>query len=196
MLQQARMSGGPEKFDPLIPDFKDKQNMSRIRSDVNRLVVARYIILFMGAAWLLSVGVQALFLDGGVAYSRVFKIALVAIIGPGLIWAASDKEVRLLLLLDKNNSRLNQKVKENKALNRMTQDHLADCLSDHMDRQPQSHTQAQSQARNQLQPGASAIFTEAEPAPLRSDLRNVVVLDPEDNNFDRRYFQAAATGHR
>ena len=194
MLQQARMSGGPEKFDPLIPDFKDKQNMSRIRSDVNRLVVARYIILFMGAALLLSVGVQALFLDGGVAYSRVFKIALVAIIGPGLIWAASDKEVRLLLLLDKNNSRLNQKVKENKALNRMTQDHLADCLSDHMHSQPQAHTQAQ--AQHQLQPGASAIFTEAEPTPLRSDLRNVVVLDPEDYNFDRRYFQAAATSHR
>ena len=194
MLQQARMSGGPERIDQLIPDFKDKQNMSSIRSDVNRLVVARYIILFLGAALLLSVGVQALFLDGGVAYSRVFKIALVAIIGPGLIWAASDKEVRLLLLLDNNNRRLSQKVKENKALNRMTQDHLADCLSDHMHKQPQD--QAQSQARHQLQPSASAIFTEAEPKPLRSDLRNVVVLDPEDNNYDRIYFSASATGHR
>ena len=163
---------------------------------MNRLVVARYFILFMGAVLLLSVGIQALFLEGGVAYSRVFKIALVAIIGPGLVWAASDKEVRLLIELDKNNRRLNQKVKENKALNRMTQDHLADCLSDHMDSQPQTDTQGQAQAWPQLQPGPSAIFTEAEPQLLRSDLKNVVVLDPDDGNYDRRYFHAAAASHR
>ncbi len=196
MLQQARMPWGPERIGQLIPDIQDKQNLSRIRSDVNRLVVARYVILFMGAALLLSVGIQALFLDGGVAYSRVFKIALVAIIGPGLVWAASDKEVRLLLELDKNSRRLAQKVKENKALNRMTQDHLADCLSDHMQSQPQAHAHAQDQAPYRLQPGASAIFTEAEPEPLRSDLKNVVVLDPADDSYDRRYFQAAVTGQR
>ena len=192
MLQQARMPSGTERIEQLIPDFRDRQNMSSIRSDVNRLTVARWVILFMGAALLLSVGVQALFLDGGVAYSRVFKIVLVAIIGPGLIWAASDKEVRLLLELDKNNRRLDQKVKENKALNRMTQDHLADCLSDHVPSHPQAHPQEMPR----LKPGASAIFTEAEPKPLRSDLKNVVLLDPEDDNYDRRYFQAAATSHR
>ena len=196
MLQAARVSWGPERIEQLNPDIQYKQNMSRIRLDVNRLVVARYFILFMGAALLLSVGIQALFLDGGVDYSRVFKIVLVAIIGPGLVWAASDKEVRLLLELDKNNRRLDQKVKENKALNRMTQDHLADCLSDHMQPQAQARAQGQAQAWPQLRPGPSAIFTEAGPQDLRSDLKNVVILDPDDDSYDRRYFQAAVTSHR
>ena len=196
MLQQARMPWGPERIEQLTPDFQDKENLSRIRSDVNRLVVARYFIMFMGAALLLSVGLQAFFLDDGVAFSRVFKIALVAIIGPALVWAASDKEVRLLLELDKNNRRLDQKVRENKALNRMTQDHLADCLSDHIQRHPQAQTQETTQIWPQLPSGPAAVFTEAEPIHLRSDLKNVVVLDPNDGSYDRRYFEAAATGHR
>ncbi len=120
MLLQARMPKGPQGIEQLNSDFRDQQDLSEIRSDVNRLVMARYFILVMGAALLLSVGLQALFLEDGVAYSRVFKIALAAIIGPGLVWAASDKEVRLLLALDKNHRKLDQKVRENKALNRMT----------------------------------------------------------------------------
>ena len=190
MLQQAKMGADTQRFEQPVPEIQNKQNISRIRSDVNRLVVARYVILFMGAALLLSVGIQALFLDGGVAYSRVFKIALVAIIGLGLIWAASDKEVRLLLELDRNNSKLDQKVRENKALNRMTQDHLASCFSEPMQRQTQA--QAQSGSQPQLQPAVSEIVSEPAAQNYRSDLKHVMVLDPNDNNYDRRYFQAAA----
>ena len=194
MLQQARMPGSPGRTEKLLPDVQEKQNISRIRSDVNRLAVARYVILFMGAALLLSVGIQALFLDGGVAYSRAFKIALVAIIGPGLVWAASDKEVRLLLELDMKKCRLDQKVKENKALNRMTQDHLADCLSGHERTQYQAHDQ--NQAPHELQTSETAVFTESVATPSWLDLKNVVVLDPDDGNYDRRYFEAAVASHR
>lgn len=90
----------------------------------------------MGALLLLSLVVQALFLDGGVGYPRVFKIALVDLLGPGLIFAASDKEVRLLQELDQRGRQLDQRIRENKALNRMTQAPLGDCLTD---RQPFHH---------------------------------------------------------
>ena len=194
MLQQAKMGADTQRFEQPVPEIQNKQNLSRIRSDVNRLVVARYVILFMGAALLLSVGIQALFLDGGVAYSRVFKIALVAIIGPGLIWAASDKEVRLLLELDRNNSKLDQKVRENKALNRMTQDHLASCFSEPMQEHSQAQAQAQAKSgpRPQLKPAVSEMVSEPAAQHYRSDIEHVMVLDPSDNNYGRRYLQAVA----
>ena len=120
--------------------------------------------------------------------------SLVAIIGPGLVWAASDKEVRLLLELDRNNSKLDQKVKENKALNRMTQEHLASCFSEPMQghSQAQAQTQAQSGPRPRLQPAVSEMVSEQAAHHYRSDIEHVMVLDPNDNNYDRRYFQAAA----
>ena len=74
-----------QRFEQSVPEIQNRQNISRIRSDANRLVVARYVILFKGAALLLPVGTQPLFLNGRVACSRVFKIALVAIIGPDLV---------------------------------------------------------------------------------------------------------------
>ncbi len=84
---------------------------------------------------------------------------------------------------------------------------MTECFSDHMDRQPQAQPQAEPQRAHvyaqeqvqiwpQLESGPSAIFTEAEPVHLRSDVRNVMVLDPEDGNYDRRYFEAATVGHR
>ncbi len=57
MLQQAKMGADTQRFEQPVPEIQNKQNISRIRSDVNRLVVARYVILFMGAALLLSVGI-------------------------------------------------------------------------------------------------------------------------------------------
>jgi len=192
MLQQARMSRGNLRIEQLTPDSQGKLDESRIRIDVNRLAVARYVILGMGALLLLSLVVQALFLDGGVGYSRVFKIVLVALLGPGLVFVASDKEMKLLQALDKRGRQLDQRIRENKALNRMTQAHLADCMTDrqHFHRDPQP------QALPQLQQEPAEIFTEAEPAHLRPDYENVIVLDPEDDNYDRRFFEAAGVGSR
>ena len=192
MLQQARMSRGNVKVEQLIPDSQGKLNESRIRIDVNRLVLARYVILGMGALLLLSLVVQALFLDDGVGYSRVFKIALVALLGPGLVFAASDKEMKLLRALDQRGRQLDQRIKENKALNRMTQAHLAECMTDQQD----FYQHPEPQQLPQLQQGPAEIFTEAEPAGLRTDFKNVIVLDPEDDNYDRRFFEAAGVGSR
>jgi len=188
MLQQARVSPKKDLLEQLWPDFQGMQSVQRIRQDVSRLVAARYFIVFMGAVFLMSLAVQALFLDGGVTLSRVFKVALVSVLGPGLVWAASDKEVRLLRELDKRNRQLEQRVRENKALNQMTQEHLSDCFAMDVEEHPPAP------AHPQLRPVANEVFTEAEPAHLRPDYENVVVLDPEDNNYDRRYFEAAGTG--
>ena len=117
----------------------------------------------------------------------MFKVGLVALLGPGLIWAASDKEVRLLHELENRSRQLDQRVRENKALNRMTQAHLADCLTD----EPVYHPAPE---KLRLLPAAHEVFTEPAPIQFRSDVKNVMVLDPEDNNYDRRYFEAAAPG--
>jgi hypothetical protein len=101
----------------------------QVRIDTGRLSAARYIVIFLGAAMLLSLVVQALWLGGDVTLSRVIKVGLVAILGPSLFWAASGKELSLLGELQKRSSQLEQRVRENKALNRMTQAHLAECLS-------------------------------------------------------------------
>ena len=184
MLAQPRVFQENEEFEQLRPDYQGKQNVHHIRLDVSRLVAARYFIVFMGAVLLLSVAAQALFWDGGVTLSRVFKIALVAVLGPGLVWAASDKEVRLLRELERRTRQLEQRVRENKALNRMTQDHLSDCYSD----TPAHHHGAP--VVRQLPENTQGSVIEAAPAHVRSDSKNVIVLDPEDNEYDRRYFEA------
>ena len=55
---------------------------------------------------------------------------MVSILGPGLVWLITDKEINLLGQLEKHNKQLEQRNRENKALNRMAQSHLAECLSD------------------------------------------------------------------
>ena len=184
MLAQPRDFQEKEEFEQLRPDFHGRQNVHRLRLDVSRLVAARYFIVFMGAVLLLSLAAQALFWDGGVTLSRVFKIALVAVLGPGLVWAASDKEMGLLKELERRTRQLEQRVRENKALNRMTQDHLADCFSD----SPEHH-HGTAPVR-QLPEKTQEIVIEAVPAQVRSDSRNVIVLDPEDNDYDHSYFEA------
>ena len=131
MLNQLRIDRGNQKsgIEQLRANFKGMEDVGRIRADVQRLVAARYFVVFLGAAMLFSLVAQALFLDAAMSLDRVLKVALVAILGPGLVWAASDKEVRLLRELDKRNRQLEQRIRENKALNQMTQAHLADCLT-------------------------------------------------------------------
>ena len=185
MLQQVRIPRGNRGIDQLMPDLSGMQNVQRLRLDINRLVAARYFIIFMGAVLLLSVAVQALFLDGGVSLSRVFKVVLVSLLGPGLVWAASDKEVRLLQELDKSSQQLDQRVQENKALNRMTQAHLADCLT------VASAPHYQAPPEHQPHQDTREVFTEPAQFEVRSDFQNVIVLDPDDDSYDRRYFEPA-----
>ena len=187
MLEQVRIPRGNRGLDQLMPDLSGMQNVQQLRLDINRLVAARYFIIFMGAVLLLSVVAQALFFDGGVSLSRVFKVALVSLLGPGLVWAASAKEVRLLQELDKSSQQLEQRVQENKALNRMTQAHLADCLSvasapDHP--APQEY-RSYGETRE--------VFTSPTQFEVRSDFQNVIVLDPDDHSYDRRYFEPAGS---
>ena len=186
MLQQARMSRDYEGLEQLKPDLSGMHTLHRIHLEVDRLVVARYFIIIMGAVLLLSLAAQALFFDGGVSFSRVLKVALVSVLGPGLIWAASDKEVRLLKELAKRNRQLEQRVQENKALNRMTQAHLADCLTE----APSYHA---APPRHRVLPDSQEMFTESAQAEVRSDFQNVIVLDPDDDSYDRRYFEPAGS---
>ena len=185
MLQRARVSRVVDDIEQLKPDFNSMQNLRRIRAEVNRLVAARYLIFIMSGVLLLSLAAQAFLFDGGVAMSRVFKVALVAVLGPGLVWAASDKEVRLLRELENRNRQLEQRVRENKALNRMTQAHLADCLSS----SPKHHPAPG--LPNQL-PATKEVIVEAAPLSVRPDFKNVIALDPEDDESDRQYLEAAS----
>ena len=120
-------------------------------------------------------------------FPRVFKVALVSLLGPGLIWAASVKEVRLLQELDKSSRQLDQRVQENKALNRMTQAHLADCLTV----APAQHDPAPPEHRSH--PATRDVFTEPRQYEVRSDFQNIMVLDPDDDNYDRSYFEPAGS---
>lgn len=136
MLQQIRMPRNMGGLAQLSVDPEIMGSGQQVRIDTGRLNAARYIVIFLGAAMLLSLVVQALWLGGDVTLSRVIKVGLVAILGPSLFWAASGKELSLLGELQKRTSQLEQRVRENKALNRMTQAHLAECLSLAQPQQP------------------------------------------------------------
>ena len=129
MLQQLRMPRIMGGLEQLSSDPESTRTDEQVHIDIGRLNAARYIVIFLGAAMLLSLVVQALWLGGDVTLSRVLKVGLVAILGPSLLWAASGKELNLLRELKKRTNQLEQRVRENKALNRMTQAHLAECLS-------------------------------------------------------------------
>ena len=203
MLQQARMGNKASGFPGFGPDRQAIRDVKTIRIEVNRLALARYFVISMGAVLLLSLGIQALFMEEGVALSRVFKVALVALLGPGLLWAASDKEVRLLEELDTRSLQLEQRIRENKALNRMTQEHLADCFTESRAEHPSDFVQPHHDY-NQPVPLLPVLHRDPEPifcqansaleprSEVRSDSKNVIVLDPDDDSYDRRYFEPEA----
>ena len=68
-------------------------------------------------------------IGGALSFSHVIRIVLVAVMGPVIVWFASERELRLLRELETRNKQLKQRVQEVSALNRMTQAHLNDCYS-------------------------------------------------------------------
>lgn len=183
MLEQIRLGRRDQGIEQLRPDFTGLGSIEQVKSEVYRLVAARYFIMFMGAAMLLSIAAQALWFDGGVSFSRVLKIGLVSILGPGLVWAASDKEVRLLQELERRNRQLEQRVRENKALNRMTQAHLADCSTGPSEYRPALPNQA----------GAFAALGQGH---LNHVHENATVFHPEGDGVGHREVQAVGAGNR
>jgi hypothetical protein len=188
VLEQIRLQRSDHGIEQLRPDFTGLGSVERVKSEVYRLAAARYFIIFLGAAMLLSIAAQALWFDGGVSLSRVMKIGLVSILGPGLVWAASDKEVRLLQELERRNRQLEQRVRENKALNRMTQAHLADCSIGPSEYQPAPH--AYRLPANQA--GALATLGQGH---LNREHENATLLHPVGAGGGNREVQAVGAGH-
>ncbi len=70
----------------------------------------------------------------------------------------------------------------------MTQAHLADCLTV----TPSYHS---APPKHRVLQESGEVFTEPARAEARSDFQNVIVLDPDDYNYDRRYFEPAGSAH-
>ena len=109
MLQQLRIGQNTGGLEQLGGDPESMGTGQQVHIDMGLLKAARYIVILLGAAQLLSLVVQALWLGGDVTLSRVLKVGLVAILGPCLIWAASGKELNLLRELQKRNRQLDQR---------------------------------------------------------------------------------------
>ena len=129
MLQQQRIGVGNSALDQLTPNFTGLGDEKRIYADARRATAARYFIFFVGVAMLSWVLAHAFGLGGALSISHSLRVALVAVMGPVVVWFASDRELGLLREIDKRNKQLQQRVREITALNRMTQDHLAECFS-------------------------------------------------------------------
>lgn len=113
----------------LKSDFTGLGDTSRIRTDARRAMMARYFVLAVGVAMLLWLLAHALGFGGAVGLIHAIRVITVAVLGPTLVWIASDREIRLLHELEKRGKQLKQRVQEITALNRMTQDHLAECFT-------------------------------------------------------------------
>ena len=180
MLQQIRIPRPIGGLQQLSVDSEGIGGGQQVHIDIVRLNAARYIVIFLGAAMLLSLVVQALWLGGDVTLSRVLKVGLVAILGPSLLWAASGKELNLLRELQKRNSQLDQRVMENRALNRMTQAHLAECLP---------LTRREPWANH----GSADNFKSWPPMYVEANANHVLVDHPGKADQFRRYREAVAT---
>ncbi|PKB79282.1 MAG: hypothetical protein BZY88_14160 [SAR202 cluster bacterium Io17-Chloro-G9] len=188
MLQQIKLPRLNEKVAGFGQDpGGDSKDAQKIRSDVQRLVAARYFIVLMGMGLVAWLGIQAYFMGAEVTFMDAVRVFTVALIGPGLAWAASDKELRLLRVVDRRNSEIEQRERENLALNRMTQDHLAECFG-------ATHPAHTSMAM--LSQHAGSDLDHKFGPKLRPDVDKFVVLDPDDSDVDHRYFEAANDGHR
>ena len=184
MLQQMRIPRIIGGLEQLGVDPGDMETGQQVHIDIGRLNAARYIVIFLGAAMLLSLVVQALWLGGDVTLSRVLKVSLVAILGPSLLWAASGKELSLLRELQKRDRQLEQRVRENKALNLMTQAHLAECLSFAPSREPEPWANHES-ADN---------FTSWPPMYVQPDTDSILVHSSQGVQRIHRHREVVATG--
>ena len=195
MLQHIRVNRGDGKFAGFGRDEERANDPKRIRDDVNRLLAARYFILAMGFALFAWLGVRAFILDVDFTFIQVLRVVMVAVIGPGLAWAASDKQLRLLRILDHRNQEIAQRERENLALNKMTQDHLAECLATPTPG-PRIHVgyAAEHHPAPKMLPDQASTLELHFDAPLRSDADKVIVLEPGEGGIDLRYFEAAENG--
>ncbi|MCH7713482.1 MAG: hypothetical protein IIC99_07650 [Chloroflexi bacterium] len=188
MLQQIRIPKPNIEFGGFGPDAdSDTRDVRHIRADVYRLVAARYFILLMGVGLVAWLGIQAYVLGESISLLSALRVITVAIMGPGLAWLASDKELRLLRVVDRRNSEIEQRVRENLALNRMTQEHLAECFGKS---QPASHV------KTMLPEQAGSGLDQKFGPKLRPDIGKVVVMETDDHEVDHRYFEAAKEGNR
>ena len=129
MLAHRKMGEESLGLEQLRPDFSDLGDVRRIRADAQRALAARYGIILVGAAMLAWLASHMLGLGGALSFSHSIRVVLVAVMGPVIVWFASERELRLLRELEKRNKQLKQRVQEVSALNRMTQAHLAECYS-------------------------------------------------------------------
>ena len=192
MLQQIRINRAEENFTGFGRVQERVNDPKRIRDDVNRLVAARYFILAMGIALIAWLGVRLLVLNVDLTSLQVLRAVMVAVIGPGLAWAASDKELGLLRVVDGRNQEIAQRERENLALNKMTQDHLAECLATATPG-PRVHvgTHVERSPAPKMLPDRPSTLDNHFGTKLRPDADKVIVLDPDDNEIDYRYFEAA-----
>lgn len=195
MLQQIRFNRAERNFTGFGRVQERVNDPKKIGEDVNRLVAARYFILAMGIALIAWLGVRIFVLNVDLTFIQVLRPVVVAVIGPGLAWAASDKELRLLRVLDRRNQEIAQRERENLALNKMTQDHLAECLATATPG-PRVHvaTHVERTPTPKMLPDHSSNLDYQIETQVRPDADKVIVLDPGDGVFDYRYFEAAESG--
>ena len=196
MLQQIRFNKAEENFMGFGRVREKVNDPKKISDDVNRLLAARYFILAMGVALIAWLGIRAFALNVDFTFIQVLRVLVVAVIGPGLAWAASDKELRLLRVLDRRNQEIDQRERENLALNKMTQDHLAECLAAATPG-PRVHvaTHVERSPTPKMLTDHSYNLDEHFETQLRPDADKVIVLDPSDGEIDYRYFEAAHNAH-
>ena len=116
---------------------EDGGNVERIRADAQRLVAARHLVLLMGLGFLVWLGAHVL-LGGSITSMGVGMVGLISVLAPVLVWAVSENELNLLKQLERQISQVDQRKRENLALNRMAQAHLAECFANVSEYQPVS----------------------------------------------------------
>ena len=129
MLAHRKMGEENLGLGQLRPDFSGLGDVKRIRTDAQRALAARYIIILVGGAMLLWLVAHMFGIGGALSFSHTIRVVLVAVMGPIIVWFASERELRLLRELETRNKQLKQRVQEVTALNRMTQAHLSECYS-------------------------------------------------------------------
>ena len=157
-------------IEPITAQYGYTVDIQRLRADVRRLMTARYFVFFLGAAILSILAAQLLWLGGSVTVKSVAQVILIAVLGPGLVWAVSTEELRLRRALMNQNFQVRQRTRELVALNRMAQAHLTSC--------PASVTvYSETPEGPEGPPQAAGALAERADTQPTSDFRNHIGLD-------------------